>query len=287
MAKRRYVIYCDESLKRGEYYSNFFGGVLLKAEDRQIISELLNEKKAELNLGNELKWQRVTGNYLEKYEEFITYFFEFVSSGRIKVRIMFSQNIHVPVGLSREQIEDTYFRLYYQFIKHAFGIRHCNPNQIDNVYFSLLLDQIPDSKLKTERFKKYLCAIPDTIGLRHLGIHIPIEKISNVDSRDHVILQGLDIILGSMAFRLNDGHRVKLPGKSRRGKRTIAKEKLYKTINKNIRTIYPNFNIGISTGQRDGPADKWAHSYRHWRFVPAHHKVDLEKSKGKAPPKPT
>lgn len=46
-----------------------------------------------------------------------------------------------------------------------------------------------------------------------------------------------------MNFKLNDMDREKMPGTNRRGKRTIAKEKLYKNILKNIRTIYPNFNI--------------------------------------------
>ena len=39
-------------------------------------------------------------------------------------------------------------------------------------------------------------------------------------------MQCLDIVLGAMAFRLNDMHKEKRPDTNRRGKRTIAKEKL-------------------------------------------------------------
>jgi len=48
MAKRHYIIYSDESDRKGKYFSNFFGGVLLKAEDREEIDALLREKKTEL-----------------------------------------------------------------------------------------------------------------------------------------------------------------------------------------------------------------------------------------------
>jgi hypothetical protein len=34
----------------------------------------------------------------------------------------------------------------------------------------------------------------------------------------------------------------------------------------------PNFNIGITTG--GSPADRWAHPYRHWAFVPRDHEYD-------------
>ena len=74
------------------------------------------------------------------------------------------------------------------------------------------------------------------------------DQIAEVDSHEHSILQAVDVVLGSMQFRLNDFHRAKPPGQARRGKKTIAKEKLYKRISQRIRSIYPNFNIGISTG---------------------------------------
>lgn len=287
MAKRNYIIYGDESDKSGNFFGNFFGGVLLKAEDRQVIEELLLAKKAELNFGNELKWQKVTPQYYEKYREFMAYYFTFVASGRLRVRVMFTQNIHQPQQLTTEQRDEAYFRLYYQFLKHAFGIRYCNPNAIDRVTFSLLLDQIPDTKEKTEKFKRFLAAIPQARDWQGLNISIPKAQIADVDSSRHTILQGLDVILGAMCFRLNDKHLEKPEGARRRGKRTIAKEALYKSINKEIRDIYPNFNIGTTTGVANGASDRWSHPYRHWRFVPANHRLELERGKKRAPQEPT
>lgn len=83
----------------------------------------------------------------------------------------------------------------------------------------------------------------------------------------------MDIILGAMAFRLNDLHKERPEGSIIRGKRTIAKEKLYKHINNRIRQIYPNFNIGISTTK--SPIEKiWELPYRHWKFIPKEFMVD-------------
>ena len=93
-----------------------------------------------------------------------------------------------------------------------------------------------------------------------------------------MLLQCLDVVLGAMAFRLNDKHREKPPGKQRRGKRTIAKEKLYKHIRADL-PIYPNFNISETTGKGGDWANLWLHPYRHWKFVPAEHEIDSTKTK--------
>jgi len=61
---------------------------------------------------------------------------------------------------------------------------------------------------------------------------IPEDQIAEVKSHNHVLLQCVDIVLGAIQFRLNDLHKVTPEGKWRRGKRTIAKEKLYKMINR-------------------------------------------------------
>ena len=73
----------------------------------------------------------------------------------------------------------------------------------------------------------------------------------------------MDIILGSINFKLNNLDKVKIEGANKRGRRTIAKEKLYKVILKNIREIYPNFNIGITTGIRGNIKNRWLDPYRH------------------------
>jgi len=262
--KKQYLIYADESHRKGKYFSNFYGGALVDYTKIEKLNEKLNSKKLELGLGQEVKWTKVTEQYLDKYLDLIEYFFEFVKRNEIKIRIMFRQNALVPQNLSREQEEKEYFLLYYQFIKHAFGIDYCNPSEKDSVSLKLYFDKLPDTKKKNKEFKGYIYALNDFFCVNN--IHIYNEDIAEVDSKNHVILQCMDIILGAMNFKLNNMDKEKIPGSNRRGKRTIAKEKLYKNILKNIKEIYPNFNIGMSTSIRNEYSNHWKDPYRHWCF---------------------
>lgn len=151
--KRQYLIYADESHRKGKFYSNFYGGALVNYKKIDYINNKLNLKKEELGLFSEVKWTKVTEQYLDKYIELINYFFEFVKSNNIKIRIMFRQNAQVPQNLTRIQEEKEYFLLYYQFIKHAFGIDYCNFNQKDRIILKLYFDKLPDTKKKNREFK--------------------------------------------------------------------------------------------------------------------------------------
>jgi hypothetical protein len=106
-----------------------------------------------------------------------------------------------------------------------------------------------------------------------------LKPIAEVQLHDHVLLQCLDMVLGAMTFRLNDKHKEKPPGKHRRGKRTIAKERLYMHIRTRICQLYPNFDIGETTGKGGDWANVWIHPYRHWKFVPTEQGIDPTKTK--------
>ena len=54
-----YIIYCDESVTDGKYYSDFFGGVLVRSVDFDEIKDTLEAKKEELNLLNEINGQEL------------------------------------------------------------------------------------------------------------------------------------------------------------------------------------------------------------------------------------
>jgi hypothetical protein len=89
-------------------------------------------------------------------------------------------------------------------------------------------------------------------------------------------MQALDVVLGSITFRLNDKHRETPVGQTTRGKRTVAKERLYRFILTEIKRVTgkPSFNIGITTGLSKFPLGRWADPYLHWCFVPHEHRID-------------
>ena len=287
MPDKEYIIFCDESDFAGKYYSNFYGGVLVGSSQYDGITKRLNAEKQRLNLFGEVKWSKVTENYVTKYESLIHIFFREVRANHVRVRIMFRQNAHVPVGLTQDQIEGTYFRLYYQFIKHAFGLAY-RTHAGHPVALRLYFDEFPETKEAVTQFKGFILGLKDNQKIRLAGFTIAPENIAEIRSHDHVLAQCLDVVLGAMAFRLNDKHKEIPPGKTRRGKRTVAKEKLYKTILAEIRRLKPNFNIGISTGT--GNETRWSAPYLHWRFTPAEmeYRKELTKPKKKnGPTQPT
>ncbi len=273
------IVYTDESDKEGKRFSNFYGGVLVRSRDLKTAIEKLDSCKREQNMYGEIKWQKVTGNYLEKYISMMDAFFDLIANDKAKVRIMFTSNMYVPKGLTREQRQTEYHRLYYQFIKHAFGFRYSSEELSAPVSVRLNLDQMPTNQEATSQFKSYVEGLSRNPQFRKAGIRFDRQQIAEVKSHDHVLLQCLDIVLGSMTFRLNKKHLEKPPGKNQRGKRTIAKEKLYNYILKRICQVYPNFNIGISTGVQKDWNNRWKHSYRHWLLIPKEHEIDKTKIK--------
>lgn len=241
-----------------------------------VVNEL-NKKKLELNLMNEVKWTKVTENYLEKYKSLMTTFFSFIRNQRVKVRIMFRQNAYGAISLSNQQKENGYFLLYYQFIKHAFGLAFSSqPGSAEKRFLRLYFDELPDSPERCDAFKSQIFGLQSTKLFSDAGLIIRRQDIADVDSKQHVLLQCVDIVLGAMAFRLNLMHKAIPAGKTRRGKRTIAKEKLYKHILQ-LREVHPGFNIGMSTS--GSGKERWEQGYRHWNFIPKNHDKDEIKFK--------
>lgn len=275
MRKESFYIFCDESIKKGRYYSNFYGGLLINKKNYEKVNNILKSKIQDLSIENtELKWSIVNTFGLENYIQIMDVFFELIKQNDIKVRIMFTDNRFLAHNLSNAHYKKEYHLLYYQFIKHAFGFSHLQSDiPIDVEFF---FDELPDNKEKNNEFKRYIYGLQYLPKFYESKISIKKESIYEVDSKKHILMQCLDIVLGAMAFRLNDMHKEKNVETNRRGKRTIAKEKLYKHINRKIREMRPNFNIGITTGVDGDYLNRFLHPYRHWLFIPKNASYDTD-----------
>lgn len=267
---RELVIYCDESDVSGRHFANFYGGALVESKHLQEVITRLDACKARLNFHGEVKWQKITENYAEKYIDFVSETFSLMAEGKLKFRVMFTQNYFSAHRLTTEQRENGFFLLYYQFVKHGFGLRFAGvQNQQTGV--RIYFDKLPDTAEKCAAFKGYVSGLTKNHRLRNAGITIRQDQIAEVDSKEHVVLQALDVVLGAMQFRLNDKHLDKTEGSRVRGRRTIAKERVYKHINACIRSLYggKQFNIGVSTGRPDAAVGhEWVDPHRHWLFKP-------------------
>lgn len=200
-SEKEYTIFCDESDRRGKFYSNFYGGVRVPASKLIRVEGTLNSAKQKLGLTSELKWSKVDAGVVDRYERFVSIFFDEIEATHAFMRVMFTHNRMAPIGLSAEQHAVSYYLLYYQFLKHGFGIAnlpiHSHPPR-----FRIYLDEIGDTREQVTIFKGHVRALADTKTLRKAGgILLEDSAITEVRSHDHIIMQALDIVLGSITFR--------------------------------------------------------------------------------------
>lgn len=272
-----YYIWFDESDKEGEYYSNFYGGILVDSKNYENVLTMSKAFVDELGITEEIKWQKVNEFCFEKYMTLVDFIFDLLSNDLIKIRIFFRNNQYVAPCLTKEQKRKSYPLLYYQFIKHAFGLQYSNSSS-QTQFVKLMLDDIPLKGEDKKEFKRYIFGLNQDAGFQQARICIKESDICEVDSSEHLLLQFMDLILGSICFRLNNKHKIKDPITGKRGKRTKVKEKLYKYINSKIRMLRPGFNIGESTGI-SCKEDRWNLPYSHWSFKPTNYVRDYSKAK--------
>jgi hypothetical protein len=263
---REYIIYTDESSRAGRHFANFYGGALIRSDDVEYVREHLQAQSARLGLAAEIKWRKVSEGYLDRYLAMMDAFFDLVELDLVKIRVMFTQT-HVIPELTPYHREHQYHLLYYQFLKYAFGFRHCNPDR-GELTLRLYVDRLPDSPQKNALFKSHLLTLRDCKEFRAARIFIPHDQLAEVESHEHLPLQCVDVVLGAIQFRLNDLHRKESGETAERGKKTIAKERLYDHICARIRQIQPDFEVAETTRRAGGDGDRWRHPYRHWLFSP-------------------
>ena len=272
-----YIIYCDESVSDGKYYTDFFGGVLVRNTDYDNIRDALNAKKQELNLKGEIKWIKVTENYLNKYMQMMTLFFSFIKNNRLKVRIMFRETSQTPSNLSPEQVHNRYSLLYYQFVKNAFGLIYHDCPKERPVYLRLYFDEIPYPLDQRDAFKTHILSLQRNSRFRKARLKIRIDDVVEINSSRHSIQQCMDIILGSISFMLNRKNEVIPEGATERGHRTIAKEKLFHHI---LQLILESDRIEFFDISKTTPIaiakDFWTMPYRHWKFTTPEFRTDVK-----------
>ena len=220
----------------------------------------------------EIKWTNISPSTETRFRHFADTFFDKIENGLIKYRVMFTHNVWRPVGLTREHYRQEYFLLYYQFIKNGLGLGQYKSAD-GKRDLQIICDQFPHTGRDVSEFKRFLLGLNSSV-LNKNGLDLRPENIGEAKSHNHVVLQGTDLILGAIQFKLNAHDRLKPPGKVHRGKKTRAKERVYKHILARIQKIYPHFNIGISTGTRGDYANRWNDPYRHWKLMPRNKEYD-------------
>lgn len=254
---KKYVIICDESSKKADKFSYFFGGAMLLESKYEKITAVLNDYKSRLGL-HELKRTKITEKNYKDYINVLDLFFTFVKSGDIKIRVMFSPNtelLEIPKSKNK-----TYTKFYYTFIINAFNIFYAK----ENIDLRLIFDDLPETKEQCFEFKNCLInKINNNKKVNTNLAHVKKDAIEEVDSKKHTILQCVDVIVGLVDFALNTPDKM--------SKRAYAKLQVWNKIYAFIQEIHPNFEITKSTKpiySHKGWKSKYSHFVYHKKNSP-------------------
>lgn len=255
MKAKKYIIITDESKRHGENYSYFYGGCIIEEKNYENIDSELKAYKDYLGF-NEIKREKITQYNIGEYKKIIDMFFRYIKSGDIKFRVMYSPNNQLnqyPHGQ-----DELYSKFYYTFFKRGFSLLYAK----QNINLKILMDELPESLKVRKKFKRHLitCFVKSSNQTRN-KISLYNENIVEVDSKEHVILQCVDVITGVIEFFLNSTEEGK-----RGSKRAKAKIELFNHIYYNyILLLCENFDFNISTGYFNC-YKAWTCPYKHLVF---------------------
>lgn len=250
---KKYIIVCDESKRKGPFFSYFYGGAIVLEEKYEKISTIICDYKAKFGL-NELKRTKITENNYKQYIEVLDLFFTFVKSGDVRVRVMFAPNDQLD-RLPKEQ-NATYCKFYNTFIVNAFSIFYAGYD----LKLRLIFDDLPETKNQCALFKNLL-EKKINYETSHINrVQVNHNRIEEVDSRKHVILQCVDVITGLIEFYVNTPL-----AEIESSKRALAKKKVFCSIKKHIEEIHENFEF-LDTTSPIWSTKGWKDSYKHFVY---------------------
>ncbi len=142
-----YEICADEAWTHGgdppNRYWCFFGGLFGPEPDLDRLESRLNKVVARHGNRREVKWKNVSDPTEALYKELVDELLESLRLLRLKYRQVFLDRMFVyvpPQGTPTAAGIDVQFRIYYQFLKHAFGIQYLPPLPLDPYRITLRLD---------------------------------------------------------------------------------------------------------------------------------------------------
>ncbi len=252
----------------------FFGGLLGRQHEIDALRANLAAKAAELSLRGEIKWSKISPRSGRAYENIVAAFFdEFERLGSLRLRQIFLDRSYVPKpGVYDENASglDIQYKLYYQFLKHSFGLEHL-PAGPTNII--VRLDEHSSQQHQAD-LKAFVEQLPAFLKRRDLKV-----SVAFVQSSSFIDLQLCDVITGAAGWLGNKQQEIRqvMPdGTLKRGMtdKQKAKLKVAKLIQSRLEKIDAAdrgsraFDWWGSTALSSNPGNRLAHKFRTWCFHP-------------------
>ncbi len=184
-------IYCDESCpdfftssnRKGRFL--LIGGVKILKDKREEIKNSLNGLKESSNINGEFKWQKVSTNKLDFYKAIVDIFFEFNNALRFKCIVVDADTVDFE-KYHNDDKELGFYKFYFYMLKHWLK---------PDVSYRIFTD------LKTNRIKHRLLHLHKCLA--YANIDSTIESVQALPSKEVVLLQLSDFLLGMVSSKFN------------------------------------------------------------------------------------
>jgi hypothetical protein len=278
---RNYEICADEAWTHGgtplNRYWCFFGGIFGLESDLSKLEAALERIVQKHHHKIEVKWGNISKQSEPVYIELIDEFFSHLATKDIKCRQLFLDRMHVYVPARNETKKsalDTQYRVYYQFLKHHFGLKYLPRAQdsFDTVF--IRLDEHSSQQHKAE-LKAFAEKLPQFLARTDLHFHV-----SFVESKMHMRMQICDLIMGAAGSHGNKMHlkrRAQARGMTDRQKLKLRIEKyIYEKLKAIVMSQRHShaFNWFETTGTDGNLESRYIHKIRIWKFIPKNHRID-------------
>lgn len=275
----QYEIFADEAWTHNSpplrRYHNFFGGIFGTESHLGALDTQLRQAIAATGNNQEIKWQHLTPRNVGLYMAFADHLFDAIRGNKVTYRQMFCDRSVLrvePSGESRPTEIDVQFKLYYQFLKHCFGIKHLPDKESSEIL--VRLDGHSSQKHKT-KLTGYAEELPGALGLRNLTVRLTFEQSERTPR-----IQVCDLLMGAAGSYGNKMHQLRENGASGMTPKQKARLEFAKFVYGNLKNINNaargsgGFNWFETTGMSGDPKNMLTHPVRIWKFLPSRYQVD-------------
>lgn len=191
-----YDVYCDESRqdlivgKSSISDHNRFvciGGIMLPTGEREGLKCSIKELKQKHNLFGELKWGNVSPNKIDFYLELVDLFFSADSSMDFRTVVIDARDINNE-AFNNSDHELGYYKFYYQLLYHWMESQH-------NYYVF--------TDYKTNKDRTRLANLKRILNAACRSESV--ELIQAVDSKESLLLQLQNVLMGAVGYKFNYG----------------------------------------------------------------------------------
>lgn len=221
-------VYCDESrqdllINKEKISSNnkytVLGGIWIDKDFKNSFKGKVKELRSKYNVYGEIKWKKVSSSKMEFYKELIKLFF---GSEKIAFRaIVIDASVFDLDKYHNNSGELGFYKCYYQLLKEWISKEN---------RYSIFLDYRKD-KSRTRAYELKKC----------LNNHIKCKSVDNIqfiNSKESILLQLEDVIMGCIGYKYNYGYE----GKSNSKNEILNEIEKYYIIEETISTK-KKFNI--------------------------------------------